>query len=133
MGASYEWNENPFQDLLMNLILNDQDISDRKLKKEINGIFIEFLENILNDPKDALYLDFEIINKKNKYSVIGKNFISSLWLSGYFLTNVDEIMASNVFIAGDRKFVYNEKTLELKISNVNEKDIKDTKKLTKIK
>ena len=130
MATLYDWNVNPFQDLLMNLILNDQDISSKKLKKEINVIFIDFLENILNDPEDAIYLDFEIIKIDKLFKIIGKNFLSSLWLSGYFFTNVDEIMKSNVFIIGNRKFIFNEKTHELKTSVVNEKEIK-TKKLKK--
>ena len=124
MAIAYEWNSNPFQDLLVNMLLNDQDISDKRMKKEINAIYIDFLENVLNDPEDSLLLDFEIKRKKGAYQVIGKNIISALWFSGIFYPNVDEIMETNEVILGDEKYRFNEDTCQLKITKLTEKELK---------
>jgi len=125
MATKYQWGENPFQDLLINFLLADQDILEKRLKKEINNIFIDFLQNILNDPEDALYLDFDIKKKKDGYKVIGKNFISALWLSGVFISNVEDVFEMNELIIGNVRYTYNKKLFELKLSTLTEKETKE--------
>ena len=48
------------------------------------------------------------------FNIIGKNAISSIWLSGILPRDVDTVMEDNKFIIGDKEYSYNKKTNELK-------------------
>jgi len=116
MGNEYVFGKNPFQDFLLKSVEFDLDISDKKLKNEINASFTYILENVLDNPKDALHLDFEIINIDKHFKVIGKNALSALWLSGILVDNAALIMKNNTFVIGRRKYHYDDKTNELTYS-----------------
>jgi len=109
MGSKYVYGMNPFKDYLLEAIKYDFDISDSKMKLEIDSSFKFILKNVLNNGKEAVHLDFEITKDNNYYKVIAKNAPSALWLSGVLVENVDDMLDSNVFIIGDRKYKYNKK------------------------
>jgi hypothetical protein len=113
MANLYSWGGNPFRDYLLNSILLDIDISNKQTKRDINSAFKYILQNILNNPNEAVYLDFEITKNEGYYKLIGKNSVTALWLCGFFPSDATPIMKSNVFIIGNRKYEYNKKTKEL--------------------
>lgn len=123
MGILYEYGINPFNDVLIESLKYDVDISDRKRKPELSSIFIEILQNILNDEKLALYLDFDIVKKDGCYRVLGKNALTAFWLSGILIENLeseDVMFKNNVFIIGDRKYKYDKKKYELTYTIIDE-------------
>jgi len=113
MGSKYKEGKNPFRDFLLKSMEFGLDISDKKLKNEISASFTYILENVLDNPQDALHLDFEIINIDKHFKIIGKNALSALWLSGILVDNSDLIMKNNKFLIGNRMYHYNDKTNEL--------------------
>ena len=110
MGSEYVFNVNPFRDFLIRVLQYDADISKSRNKKEIDISFRYILENVLNNEKEAVHLDFEITNDNGFYKIIGKNPPSAFWLSGILIENVDEMLDKNTFIIDDRKYKYNKKT-----------------------
>lgn len=119
MTTQYQWDINPFQDVLMQLMDSGLDISSRKVKKEINGIFVNILENVLNDPEDVVHLDFEINNSDVGYYLIGKNIVSSLWFSCVLPDDVQEVLKANLFVFDGKKYTYSKKTNKLKITKLD--------------
>ena len=113
MAHKYEWERNPFRDFFIRSVEHGVDIADAKFKKEIHSSLIFILENLLESPEEALYFNFEIINDDGEYKIIGKNCVSALWLSGILISNVKTLVHSKVFLLGNRKYKYNEKTNEL--------------------
>jgi hypothetical protein len=113
MGSEYVDGKNPFRDFLLKSLEFGLDISDKKLKNEISSSFTYILKNVLDNPEDTVYLDFEIINIDNYYKIIGKNALSALWLSGILVDNTAIIMRNNTFVIGNRKYHYDNKTNEL--------------------
>ena len=109
MGSKYVYNVNPFRDYLIELIKNRYDISNLKMKQEIDSSFRYILENVLNNEKEAVHLDFQIMDENDSYMVIAKNPPSALWLSGILVENVDDMLDAKVFIIGDRKYKYDKK------------------------
>ena len=110
MANNYLWRVNPFQDFLFQLLLSNLDISDKIYKNDINAGFI----NILNyfypeNENDLIYLDFEINKRDEFYNVVGKNLISSLWLSGIIPDNPVSVNISNEYILNDIKYTFNKK------------------------
>jgi len=114
MGTAYKYGLNPFGDYLVLSLVNNIDISEKRFKNEINSNFSYILENVLDNPEDVLYLDFKIQKKKDYYKLIGKNAISSIWLSGILPTDIETVLNDNRFIIGDKEYCYNKKTSELK-------------------
>lgn len=110
MGSSYVYGMNPFKDYLLEAIKYEFDISDSKMKVEIDASFKFILKNVLNNGKEAVHLDFEITKENDFYKVIAKNAPSALWLSGVLVENVDDMLDAKVFIIGDRRYKYNKKT-----------------------
>jgi hypothetical protein len=123
MGNLYRFGYNPFQDFLLKSIMYGTDISDEKLKPEIQNAFQYILQNILQNGNEAVYLDFEIRKTEQHYKVVGKNAMSAVWLSGIFPMNAHLMMKNNVFKIGDRTYKYNPKTCELsyKLTKVKKK------------
>lgn len=120
MGSQFRWTNNPFHDFLLQSIMQDIDISDKKYKADIYTSFVYILQNVLENKNDAVYLDFEIINNNNKFKIVGKNAISAIWLSGEFSGDSETMLKNNVFIIGDRKYKFNKKTKELTYTLINE-------------
>ncbi len=120
MGSQIKWTYNPFHDFLLQSIMYDIDISDKKLKPDLYASFAFILQNVLENKNDVVYLDFEIINNNNHFKVVGKNAISAVWLSGLFPIDSEPILKSNTFTIGERKYKYNKKTKELTYTEINE-------------
>ena len=100
--------------------MNDVDISDKKIKPEIEEAFTYMLQNILNDEKVGALLNFDIINIDGHFRVIGKNAISALWLSGLFPANGYVAIKNNVFKIDNRRYRYNNTTNELTYEEIHE-------------
>jgi len=109
MGSLYKWNCNPLQDFLLKSIIYNRNISAAELQSEAYAAFTYFLQNVLENQNDAVYLDFKIIDKNNYFKVVGENAISAIWLSGIFPQNSESILKNNMFIIGSRKYTYNKK------------------------
>jgi len=120
MGSGYKTGYNPFQDFLLQLILYGADISNKKMKRDIHSAFSLILQNVLNNPNDVVYLDFDIVSDKNHIKVVGKNAISAFWLSGLFPSNIDYILKNNNIKMGNRIYKYNKKTKLLTYTIVDE-------------
>ena len=113
MGNLYKWNYNPFHDFLLKSIMFGANISDKQMQGDIYAAFVFILQNILDNPKDVVHLDFKIVGDGTHYKVVGKNAISAIWLSGVFPMNSDLMLKNNVFVIGNRKYSYNKKTCKL--------------------
>ena len=110
MGSKYVHGLNPFRDYLIESLKYDYDIAGIKEKREIDNSFKYILQNVLNDEKESVHLDFEITNENGYYKLKGKNPPSALWLSGILVENVDTMLDAKVFDIGDRKYKYDKKT-----------------------
>lgn len=121
MANLYNFGYNPFEDYLIRLLMYNTNISDKKLKSEINNIFIHILENILDNENDLVFLDFEIQKTNEYYKVSGKNAISAVWLSGIFPLDVAQYVKENEFNIGDKIFQYNSETYELELKKQSKK------------
>jgi hypothetical protein len=120
MGSLYKFGRNPFQDFLLKSIEFDVRYIRQKIKNELSAYFTYILENVLNNRKDALLLDFEIKREGEYYKVLGKNALSALWLSGILVDNTELIMKNNTFVIGNRKYHFNNKTYELTHTKIYE-------------
>lgn len=113
MASKYIEHINPFLDYLLELLIDDVDLTDNRNKSEVFVMFIIILENILNNQKDSIYLDFEIIGDKNNIKLVGNNAISALWLSGIFPKNIATVISSNTIIIDNFRYSFNIKTKKL--------------------
>lgn len=120
MGELYEWGENLFQDIIMTSLLSDVDILDVKFKESCLNAFRYFLENYLNNPKDVIYLDFDIINDGVMYKLVGRNMLSALWLSGIHPDNTHTLINEDKCIVDDIEYSYDKKKHELTYKIINE-------------
>lgn len=111
MGNRYVVGYNPFQDFLMHLMIYGVDLSNKKIKNDIHTAFSSILQNILDNPNDVVYLDFDIVGDENYIKIVGENSLSALWLSGIFPQNVDFILKNKSFKIGNRLYKYNKKVL----------------------
>lgn len=109
MGNKYVVGYNPFRDFLLQSVMYDVNVTNNSIKNDIREVFVILLERILDNEKDVLYLDFDIIDNNGHIKLIGKNAISALWLSGIFPRNIKEIICSNVFRIDNRQYRYNKK------------------------
>jgi hypothetical protein len=109
MGSEYYWGYNIFQDVLINALLNEIDVSDVNFKPKLNGVFTQVIVNYLQNKSDIVYLNFDIEVLGCKYELVANNFITALWLSGVFPDNVIDTMHKSEFNCGDGYLVYNKK------------------------
>lgn len=113
MASEYNFGINPFQDFLMESLMYDVDISDKEFVKEISSSLRLILENMLENPKEALYLEFDIEKDNEHYKIIGKNSVSALWLSGIIVDDAQYIINNSNFKLGDRLYKYDKETNKL--------------------
>ena len=119
MASLYSFGYNPFEDYLIQSLMHNVDISNEKL--EIHNTFTYILENILDNTRDLIYLDFEIIKTNEYYKILGKNTISAIWLSGIFPLNVAQTIEENEINISDKIFQYNSETHELELKKQRKK------------
>lgn len=116
MATDYTWNTNPIQDILMNMLLSNVNITNGDAKQELYNIFTQVIEPYLNNRGDLIYLDFNIKKNKGYYKVISNNLISALWISGILPENPNEVMRNNQYKFGDITYHYDIKTHKLEYS-----------------
>jgi len=114
MAYSYEWDENPIQDVLINSLMYETDISTEEFKKELNGVLILLLESYMKNKGDLIYLDYEIKKTKDSYKIVGNNILTCLWFLGIAIENPMLILKNNECVVGDIVYTFNEKTKTLK-------------------
>lgn len=114
MANEYEWEINPFQDFLLASLMYGADITDKELETEIYVAFSSLLEYVAPYSNSEIeLLDYEIKKRKDKFKVIGNNFISALWLSGVFPENPKETINNNEIVIDKIKYKFNDKTKKL--------------------
>ena len=114
MGKIYSWDENPFQDFLLILMINGADISNKNLEVDIYVRFLTILEYFLKNEKYNEFLDFEIKKNDICFKVIPKNILTAFWLSGIIPQNFSEnILNSNKFRINNKEYRFNKKTKRL--------------------
>jgi hypothetical protein len=118
MGSKYEWFVNPFQDFLFQAIILGADVSDEKLKENINSAFVFILEKHLINKNDVIYLDFDVINNNDHFKLVGMNSISALWLSGIIPDDTALVLENNMFELDDYEYRYNNRTNKLTYKKV---------------
>lgn len=118
MGSKYIWGVNPLQDLLIELISEGFDVTNKDVFSEINNVFSNYLKTTLNDENSVVHLDFKIIEKHGVITVVANNSVSALWSCGLLVNDVNHVLNKSVFISGNKEYKYNKKTGELKISKI---------------
>jgi len=113
MGKIYSWDENPFQDFLLILMINGADISNKNLEVDIYVRFLTILEYFSENKRYDEYLDFEIKKNDIRFKVIPKNILTALWLSGISPQNFENVLNSNKFRTDNGEYRFNEKTKRL--------------------
>lgn len=113
MGSKYKIGRNPIQDFLMQSIIYGADLLNKKNKAEVYSSIVYILQYMVENPKDLVYLDFDIVGNKENIKVVGNNSISAIWLSGIFPDDIDTIIGKNRFQIGNRLYRYNNKTKTL--------------------
>lgn len=120
MASEYKFGSNPFQDFLMESLMYDVDISDKEFIKEISSSLRLILENMLENPKEALYLEFDIKKDNEHYRIIGKNSVSALWLSGIIVDDAELIKNNSNFKLGNKLYTYDKNSHKLSYIIVDE-------------
>ena len=110
MASSYKLGNNLVQDFLMQSIIHGVDLLNKKNKADIYSTIVYILQYMLENPKELVYLDFDIVGNKENIKVVGNNSISAIWLSGIFPDDIDSIVGKNRFQIGNRLYRYNKKT-----------------------
>ena len=115
MGSKYKWNVNPFHDFMLGSILNDVNIAKKEYEPDIYTGLITVL-NYAEVKEDCIpYMDFKIIKRGKRYRVLGKNLLSSLWLSGIFPDNPHHIAKRDEIIIDNVEYKFNNKTNKLTV------------------
>jgi hypothetical protein len=114
MGNKYVWGIKEIQDMLMQVLMTDADISRKEMKASINEIISQYLQYYLKNDRDIVYLDFNIRKNDTYYKVVGNNILTALWLSGLFPADTKVVLEKNEYVIDKIKFTYNTKTKILK-------------------
>lgn len=114
MGKKYELKLNPFNDYLMNLIIDYEiDITTKNNKVEIFNVFTVILSNFVDDEDYIRELNFDIVNDNDDhFRVLAYNEITALWLSGHMLAD-PKLANEDFYLLGEKKMCYDKKLLKL--------------------
>lgn len=119
MASKYIWGWSPINDFLTGLILTGNDLTNSKLKYEIDVECAKLLVPYLNNPKDVVHLDFQIATDGVNIVVLGNNMISALWLIGIIPDNTNNILNAKQLVVNRNTIInYDKETKLLTISNV---------------
>ena len=113
MASSYKLGNNLVQDFLMQSIIHGVDLLNKKNKADIYSTIVYILQYMLENPKELVYLDFDIVGNKENIKVVGNNSISAIWLSGIFPDDINIVLNKSRFKIGNRLYQYNKKTKTL--------------------
>ena len=86
-------NNNIFSEIMIFFLLSD-DVSNKKIIKEINETYSDILDEVLEEKKWIPDLDFDIIKikgMKNGFKIVPNNAISAFWTSNILIDSKDEI------------------------------------------
>lgn len=120
MGSKYNFGENPFRDILLNAIIEDVNIANKSIKKNIHETFAYILKNVLEDENLIVYLNFEIVNDYGYFNILPNNILTAFWLSGILPDDAEKVLNSNNLIIGDRKYKFNKKKRELTNTKIDD-------------
>ena len=121
MGTLYKWNENPLRDFLFRIILLGDDITDKKIKEDIDDNINFLLSSMGVNERDLHYLDFELKKGYNDtVRVIPKNVISALWFISILPNNCNSVNKKNSIIFYGKQYKFNKKTKRLTWKSVKE-------------
>jgi hypothetical protein len=111
MASNYTWGWSPLNDFFVGLILNGTDLTDNKLKLSIDIECSKLLAPHLNNPKDVVYLDFQILGDDDDGHIIinAKNILTALWLIGMIPNDSEGTLASNKLVIDDGEIIYDKK------------------------
>jgi hypothetical protein len=94
MGCKYIEGENPFKDVVVKSLLLEV-TNKEKISDDFYDVFEFILKNTLENEKNVVLLDYEIKKKDNRVMILANNAITSFWLSGFILDDVnlaDEVL-----------------------------------------
>ena len=121
MGRIYNVKENPFRDYLFYSIKYGANISDENYFPDIISAFTFILENILENPKDAVHLDFKVTQpKEGHFKLVALNLISALWLCGIFPRSTQQVIADNMFELDNVLYKFDKRSKKLKYVLIDE-------------
>jgi hypothetical protein len=119
MANSYEFGNNLFKDVLLDIMLQDSDIGHIKNKNNIFDIFRYILHLHYGEIDNSIYLDFDIKNKNGYYIVLGNNLITCLWVSNIIPTDIIGVVKKNEYIIENRKYVFDNINKKIKFELIN--------------
>ena len=116
MACKYIEGENPFKDVIVKSLLLEV-TNKEKISEDFFDVFEFILKNALDNEKNVVLLDYEIEKDNNQVKILANNAITSFWLSGLILDDVD--LADEVIENDDYIYRYNSKKrcLTKKIKN----------------
>lgn len=121
MAEGYNYGYNILRDYLIELILQNNDISNKKFKKEIIVDIFSILLELGVREKDLTYLEFNIDKCSNiGYIIKPYNIVCALWFIGAFPADCDYVYTNNYAIIKDRKYFFNKKTNKLTWKKIKE-------------
>ena len=114
MAESYNYGINILRDYLLELLLQNNDISEKKYKAEIEQDILLILYQLGVEENDLSFLEFEIKKHKNIGFIIEPdNIVCALWFIGILPHDCDQVYTNKYAIVDDRKYIFNEKTKKL--------------------
>lgn len=114
MGNEYEWGYNPLNDFLLQLLMTQQDPTDKKIKEGVDNNIRYILMSIGIPQDDLIYLSYEIKKRVGHFKVVANNILTAMWFSGFYPPDIDLIYNKKMVIFDNIKFTFNEKTKKLK-------------------
>ena len=120
MANKYYYGWNTMTDFLITLIIEGLDVTNPNLKSTIEKEFGNFLQMYLINPKDVVFLDFEIVEKNSEtpITIIGNNILTALWLMGIIPNDSRKTLEENIFEMDGTSYFYNSKTRKLTIKKL---------------
>lgn len=118
MARRYKYGYNLYNDYLTHLMLNGDDISDKKIGTNIYNVFSSIISYYLDDQNDLIYLDYKIVNNEGIFKILPLNFITALWLCDIFVDELEIVNESNHLEIEGVEYSYNKETFKLEINNI---------------
>ena len=122
MGDNYVWGVNPIKDYLFQVMTYGADISDPKMKENLETTIITILDAMGVDTiMVSEYLDFKIKKEKGDFvRVVPANIVTALWFSGILPSDCDTVYIHNKCRFDGKIYTFNRKTKRLKSEKIKE-------------
>lgn len=119
MASKYKWGQNPIHDYFVQNLIDNVDLSKKRVLEEVSENLISFITHFLGDENDIKYLDFQVKRDKfDGYSVVANNFITGLWFSGVVPTDIERVISDGNLVFNNKEYTYNKKTKKIKIKKL---------------